>query len=205
MRRKLPSTPLPLLLSLYQAPTLSDAPALPSTEQTDRGAFGWNHKVVKRSMPWPVTRDCKFLCSCYVFQGSRSLTVYLVEEEERNPLYFWAADDSFPHPGSWRWHRAVLQVLLWWMVPPTPTEQQGWWQPPLTQLWLKKNLWSPPERDPALLFQCFHCLSDRDWALLQPNCRWQWPAEVNFCCDAAHAQPSACSDRSALVRNPAAD
>lgn len=51
MRRKLPSTPLPLLLSLYQAPTLSDAPALPSTEQTDRGAFGWNHKVVKCSMP----------------------------------------------------------------------------------------------------------------------------------------------------------
>lgn len=148
------------------------------TEQTDRGAFSWNHKVVKRSMPWPVTCDCKFLCSCYVFQGSWSLTVYLVEEEERSPLYCWAADESLPCPGSWRWHRAVPQVLLWWTVLPTPREQQGWWQPSLTWLWLKKNLWSLPKWDPALPFRCFHCVSDGGWALLQTNCL-QCPAEGN--------------------------
>lgn len=175
------------------------------TEQTGRGVFGWNHKVVKLLMPWPVTCNCKFLHSCYVFQGSRSLTVYLVEEEERSPFYCWAVDDSFPRPGSWHWHRAVLQLLLWWMVPQTHMEQQEWQQPALTWLWLKKNLWSLPEWDLALPSQHFHCISHRGWALLQSNCRWQGPAGVNFCCDAAHAQPSACSDRSALVRNPAAD
>lgn len=140
------------------------------TEQTDRGAFSWNHKVVKRSMPWPVTCDCKFLCSCYVFQGSWSLAVYLVEEEERSPLYCWAADESLPCPGSWCWHRAVVQVLLWWTVPPMPTEQQGRWQPPFTWLWLKKYLWSLPKQDPALPFWCFHCISDGGWALLQSDC-----------------------------------
>lgn len=95
------------------------------TEQTDRGAFGWNHEVVKRSVPWPVTCNCKFLSSCYVFQRSRSLTVYLVEEEERSPLYCWAALASFPWPGSWCWHRAVPQVLLWWMVPRWPASSRG--------------------------------------------------------------------------------
>lgn len=174
------------------------------TEQTDRGAFSWNHKVVKRSMPWPVTCDCKFLCSCYVFQGSWSLTVYLVEEEESSPLYCWAAEESLPCPGSWCWHGAVLQVLLWWTVPLTTTEQQGWWQPPLTWLWLKENLWSLSKWDPALPSQCFHCISDGGWALLQTNCL-QWPAEVNFSCGAVHAQPGTCSDRFALVWNPAAD
>lgn len=149
--------------------------------------------------------DCKFLRSCYVFQGSRSLTVYLVEEEERSPLCCWAADDSFPCPGSWCWHRAALQVFLWWMVALTPTKQQGWWQPALTWLWLKKNLWNLPEADSVLPFQCFHCISKGDWAVLQPNCWWWWPAEVNCCCDAVHVPLSTCSDRSALVQNPAAD
>lgn len=93
--------------------------------RVDRGAFGWNHEVVKCSVPWPVTCNCKFLSSCYVFQGSRSLTVYLVEEEERSPLYCWAAHASFPWPGSWCWHRAVPQVLLWWMVPQRPASSRG--------------------------------------------------------------------------------
>lgn len=176
-----------------------------SAQSRHSGAFGWNQEVVKRSMPWPVTHDCKFLSSCYVFQGSWSLTVCLVEEEERSPLYCWAAHDSFPWPGSWCWHKAALQVLLWWMVPLTATEQQGWWQPPLTRLWLKKNLWRLPKKDPALPSQRFHCISDGGWALLPPNCQWQWPAEVNVCCDAAHTQPNACGDRSALVQNPRAD
>lgn len=33
----------------------------------------------------------------------------------------------------------------------------------------------------------------------------QQPAEVNFGCDAVHAQPGTCGDRFALVGNPAAD
>jgi len=43
---------------------------------------------------------------------------------------------------------------------PTASEQQGWWQPALTRLWLKKNLWRLPMWDPALSSQRFHCISD---------------------------------------------